>query len=196
MANTQFGEKILGLTIDGREIRACVFNENEVRAVAGLTLVIAAVAFSYAYFAKVYEPIRIVTAIFFVEFLVRVTLGLKYSPVAMMGRLLIRRQPPHWVSAKPKRFAWSLGVVMALAMTIITNLGIRGGLPLTICIICMTLMWMEAVLGLCLGCEIYAYLVRRGWVDKDDAFEICSNGVCVFEDSSADRGTSGTPPSG
>jgi hypothetical protein len=103
MANAQLSEKIPGLTIDGREIRACVFNENEVRAVAGLTLVIAAVAFSYAYFARVYEPIRIVTAVFFVEFLLRLTLGLRYSPIAMMGRLLIRRQQPHWVSAKPKR---------------------------------------------------------------------------------------------
>jgi hypothetical protein len=181
MSKRQFGEMIIGLSIDGRQINASVFNENEVRAAAGLTLVIAAVAFSYAFFAKVYQPIQMVTAFFFAELLIRVTFGLKYSPMAMLGRLLIRRQQPHWVSAKPKRFAWSLGVVMALAMTIITNVGIRGGLPLTICILCMTLMWMEAVLGLCLGCEIYAYMVRRGWVKKDDAFEICSNGVCAFE---------------
>ena len=48
-------------------------------------------------------------------------------------------------------------------MMVITNLGIRGALPLTICLVCMTLMWLEAVLGLCLGCEIHGLLVRRGW---------------------------------
>jgi hypothetical protein len=33
-------------------------------------------------------------------------------------------------------------------------------LPRTICLICLTLMWMESVLGLCLGCKVYALLVR------------------------------------
>ena len=53
---------------------------------------------------------------------------------------------------------------MSFAMMVITNSGIRGALPLTICLICLTLMWLEAVLGLCLGCEIHGLLVRRGWV--------------------------------
>ncbi|OLT06572.1 hypothetical protein BJF90_15995 [Pseudonocardia sp. CNS-004] len=47
-----------------------------------------------------------------------------------------------------------------------------------ICLICLALMWSESVLGLCLGCEIHGLLVRRGWVTKDEAFEICVNGVC------------------
>ena len=34
-------------------------------------------------------------------------------------------------------------------MTMITNSGIRGYLPRTICLICLALMWLEAVLGLC-----------------------------------------------
>ena len=85
---------------------------------------------------------------------------------------------------RPKRFAWTLGLVMALAMAIITNRGIHGPLPRTICLICLTLMWMEAVLGLCLGCEIYGVMVRRGWRARDDAVEICANGACAVEPSS------------
>ena len=37
--------------------------------------------------------------------------------------------PPAWVPVKPKRFAWTLGLGMAFAMTVITNSGIRGYLP-------------------------------------------------------------------
>jgi hypothetical protein len=85
------------------------------------------------------------------------------------------------VSAKPKRFAWTMGLVMSLAMMVITNVGIRGVLPLTICLICLVLMWMEAVLGICLGCEIHGLLVRRGWVRKDEAFEICSGDACAVQ---------------
>ena len=70
---------------------------------------------------------------------------------------------------------------MALAMTVITNAGIHGPLPRTICLICLTLMWLEAVLGLCLGCEIYGVMVRRGWRARDDAFEICPNGACDLD---------------
>jgi hypothetical protein len=162
-------------------VKAGVFNEHEVRAAAGLTLALGAVAFVYAYFAKEYVPIKLVTTLFFIEFALRVGAGLKYSPVGQLAKLLTRSQPPHWVSAKPKRFAWSLGLVMSLAMTVITNANIRGTLPLTICLICMTLMWLEAVLGLCLGCEIYAAMVRRGWIAKDKAFEVCSNGACDVE---------------
>jgi hypothetical protein len=173
-----FGQRISGLAPDGTELHAPVFDENQVRAAAGLTLVIGAVAFSYAYFAHNYVPLQIVTVVFFSEFLARLTLGLRYSPVGVVARALTRSHPPDWVSAKPKRFAWTLGLGMSFAMVIITNSGIRGTLPRTICLICLTLMWMESVLGVCLGCEIHGLLVRRGWVSKDPAFEICAHGAC------------------
>ena len=46
------------------------------------------------------------------------------------------------------------------------------------CLICLTLMWMESALGLCLGCKIYALLVRRGLLARDPGFEICAGGEC------------------
>ncbi len=173
-----FGERIAGLKVDDRELHAAVFNENEVRAAAGLTLVIGAIAFAYAYFDAQYVPLQVASSVFFVEFLIRLTAGIRYSPVGVVARLMTRHQPPEWVSAKPKRFAWQLGLGMALSMMIITNSGITGALPRTLCAICMTLMWMEAALGLCLGCKLHALLVRRGWTTKDEDFEICAHGVC------------------
>jgi hypothetical protein len=178
MMNWTFGEVVPGLTANGRPVAAGVFDEHQVRAAAGLTLVLGAVAFAMALLSREYVPIKAVTTLFFAEFLVRVMIGLKHSPMGWLARLLTRKQPPHWVSARPKRFAWSLGLVMALAMTLITNANIRGPLPLTICLICLTLMWLEAVLGLCLGCEIHGFLVRRGWVGPEAAPEICAGGAC------------------
>src|SRR5262245_15926650 len=179
---TPYGELIHGLTHDGQAVRAGVFNEHQVRAAAGMTLALGAVAFVYAYFAKVYVPIQAVTTLFFVEFLIRVCFGIQVSPLGIVAGWMTRRRAPEWASAKPKRFAWTLGLVMSFAMMIITNSGIRGSLPLTICLICLTLMWLEAVLGLCLGCEIHGLLARRGWVRKDKAFEVCSNGACAINE--------------
>src|SRR5690349_220843 len=174
-----FGQKIPGLAANGRQLRAAVFNENEVRAAAGLTMVTGAVAFSYAYFDKQYGRLQVVATLFFVEFLVRVTAGIRYSPFGLAARAVTFGRPPEWVSAKPKRFAWSLGLAMAFAMTVITNSGIRGYLPRTMCLICLTLMWMESALGLCVGCKIHALAVRRGWTRIVAPGDVCVD--CVRE---------------
>ena len=163
---------------DHTRTRVAVVNENEVRAAAGLTMVIGAVAFSYAYFAKQYVPLQVAASLFFAEFLTRVTIGLRHSPIGVVARAMTLGREPEWVSAKPKRFAWTLGLVMALAMTIITNSGIRGPLPRTMCLICLTLMWMESALGLCLGCKIYGLLLQRGWIGTDPDIEVCADGSC------------------
>ena len=191
-SRSRYGQHISGLTVDGKELRAGVFNENQVRAAAGLTMVIGAVAFSYAYFTHLYIPLQAVASFFFVEFLIRVTVGIQYSPTGIVAHAITRRSPPQWVSAKPKRFAWTLAVGLALAMTIITNSGIRGYLPRTICLICLTLMWMETALGLCLGCEIHGLLVRRGWATRDPAFEACTNASCDVPQRTSQAGKSVT----
>ena len=153
-------------------------NENEARGAAGLSMVIGAVAFSYAYFEKQYAPLQVVASAFFLEFLIRVTVGLRYSPLGVLARAMTFNRPPEWVSAKPKRFAWTLGLVMTFAMTIITNVGIRGYLPRTICLICLTLMWMESAIGLCLGCQVHRVMARRGWTAGRPALELCPDGTC------------------
>jgi hypothetical protein len=173
-----FVESSTGPVLDDRHLPAAVVNENEVRAAAGVTMAVGAVAFAYAYFTRQYIPLQAVASLFFAEFLIRVTAGLRYSPVGVLARALTWGQPPEWVSAKPKRFAWTLRLAMTFAMTIITNSGIRGWLPRTICLICLTLMWMESVLGLCLGCKIHGLLVRRGWASRDPDYEVCADGSC------------------
>jgi hypothetical protein len=174
-----FAQHVLeGRVEGGRQVVAPVVNEHQVRAAAGITMALGVVAFAYAYFEQRYWGLQVVASFFFVEFLVRVTAGISRSPVGLLTGWMTRRLPPDWVSAKPKRFAWTLGLAMSGAMTIITNDGIRGWLPRSICLVCLALMWLESVLGLCLGCEIHGLMVRRGWASKDEAFEICSHGAC------------------
>ena len=142
-------------------------DEHRVRAAAGTTMALGAVAFAYAYFRQLYWPLQAVSAFFTLEFALRLTLGLRRSPVGLAARLLTRRHVPEWVSVRPKRFAWTLGLVMASTMAIITNSGIRGWLPRSVCLLCLALMWLESAAGLCLGCEIHHLLVRRGLAQRD-----------------------------
>jgi hypothetical protein len=163
---------------DRSELHTPAVNEHQARAAAGITMALGAVAFVYANFDKLFWPIRVVSAFFLLDFVIRLTAGLDRSPSGLLAGLMSRRHAPQWVSAKPKRFAWTLGLGIALAMTIITNSGIRGQLPRTLCLTCLALMWMEAVLGLCLGCELYGVMVRHGWRAPDEAFEVCAGGAC------------------
>jgi hypothetical protein len=174
----RFGQRVAGLVVNGRALRAPVFNEVEVRAAAGLTMVVGAVAFSYAYFEHEYVPLKVVTSFFAADFLIRLTFGIRYSPTGLVSRAITHGRPPDWVSAKPKRFAWTLGLMMSGAMVGITNVNIHGWLPRSICLVCLTLMWMESVLGFCLGCKIYAVMVQRGLRERDDEIELCAGGVC------------------
>ena len=75
---------------------------------AGMTMVMGAIAFAFAYFENRYWRLQVVASFFFIEFLVRVTAGISRSPVGLLTGWMTQRQPPDWVSAKPKRFAWTL----------------------------------------------------------------------------------------
>lgn len=45
------------------------------------------------------------------------------------------------------------------------------------CLICIVFMWSESVVGYCVGCHIYAWLVKKGWM-KAYKWQNCVNGVC------------------
>lgn len=153
-------------------------DERQARAAAGITMALGAVAFVYAAFRREYVPIRLVTTFFFVDFALRVGRGLGSSPVGVVARWLTVAQAPEPVAAAPKRFAWSLGLTLALAMTVITNARVTGLLPKTICLLCLSLMWLEAVLGVCLGCVVYRWLTTHGLLGRSRQ-RICPDGSCA-----------------
>ncbi len=152
--------------------KPALVDENQARAAAGLTLVGGGIAFAVALGGSP-VLIRAVSVVFAVDFAVRVLDRLEHSPVGFVAGLLVRWRPAELVSARPKRFAWALGLVMAAAMATITNLGVRGTVPRTVCVTCLVLMWAEAVLGLCLGCELYGVLRRRGLIHERAGFDVC-----------------------
>jgi hypothetical protein len=156
-------------------------DERRVRAAAGITLALGTVAFFEALLGRDYRPLRVVTVVFAVDFLLRVTAGLRRSPVGLLSGLLVRAMPAEPVSLRPKRFAWSLGLVMSVVMAAITNSGVTGWLPRSICLVCLTLMWLEAVLGLCLGCQVHRLLVTRGLLAPDPDL-VCADGACAIPD--------------
>jgi len=104
----------------------------------------------YTFLTKDFFLVQLVLPLFFLNFIILVLWGPKYSPISMLGRFFVRKQKPEYVGAIQKRFAWSLGLIMSGAvMILIFGFGVTGIVPLSLCGICLILMWMESSLGIC-----------------------------------------------
>jgi len=162
-----YGEKI-----DGYEVG--MLNEREVRASAGILFFIGIIAFMIAIITKDFEIAKFMIIGFMIDFIVRI-INPKYAPSLIIGRFVVSGQKPEFVGAKQKRFAWMIGIVLALIMfwTMVVN-DIRGPVNFLICGACLILLFIESSFGICLGCKAY------NLIDKDQA-KYCAGGVCEIK---------------
>lgn len=118
----------------------------------------------------------------------------RLSPTILIASFLARNHKPVWKPLVPKRFAWSIGATMISICWIYFNPdvfanfvnGIAGDkllpttenymsyyIPLVMVWVCLGFMWLEAVLGFCVGCKIHALMVKIGWIEEE--CEACNN---------------------
>lgn len=93
-----------------------VLNERAVRAGAGILFFFAMASFMNAWLMGNFAPTRVFVLAFLFDFLVRLFVNPAYAPSLVMGQWLVRRQQPEWTGASQKRFAWAIGLLLALTM--------------------------------------------------------------------------------
>lgn len=174
----QYGMKIPNLTIDDKPAPYPVLNERDARAGAGIMLLLGAIAFVYAFILNIYYAIDILVLVFVLEFLLRI-INPHIAPLYAIGRFTVRKMRPEYTGAAQKRFAWSLGLLMALTVaTLIYGFGVRSMWNAGFCITCLGLMWLESSFGICVGCKIYHQLISWNIVKKPDVMPACPGGAC------------------
>ena len=145
----QFGETVEGFNIP-------VLNEREIRASAGILYFFVFLAWMLVIFEERFFLIKLVNTIFLIDFIIRMFISPKYSPSLIIGRLFVSNQTPEYVGAAPKKFAWTIGLVLAsiifLLLVVWNSTSIITGI---ICQICLIFLFFEAVFGICLGCKFY-----------------------------------------
>jgi len=145
----KFGETVAGYDIP-------VLNEREIRASAGILYFFMFLAWMQVIFKDSFFLIKLVNTIFLTDFIIRVLLSPRYSPSLILGRLIVGDQTPEYVGAVPKKFAWTIGLVLATTMfvllVVMNTYSVITGL---ICQICLIFLFFEAVFGICLGCKFY-----------------------------------------
>ena len=172
----KFGEDVKGYTIP-------VLNEREIRAAAGLLFLFMFISIQKAATGD-FLMLKYAVIIFLTDMLIRVLINPKFSPTLIIGRLIVRNQVPEYVGAQQKKFAWIIGIVLALIMFILIVV-INSFSPITgiICFICLIFLFFESVFGICIGCLFYR------WFYKEKA-QYCPGEVCEISEKQEIQKTS------
>ena len=164
-----FGEDVEGYNIP-------VLNEREIRATAGILFLVMLFSIQAAAGTGNFTPLKYSVTFFLTDMLIRVFINPKYSPTLIFGRWIVRNQTPEYVGAQQKKFAWHIGIFMALVMFVLIVL-VNSYSPITglICFICLIFLFFESAFGICLGCKVYP------WIYKEQA-QYCPGEVCELKD--------------
>ncbi len=149
-----YGEKVAGYEIG-------VLNEREVRAAAGIMFlfgimtIFLAIGFNHIILARIY------LSLFWVDFLIRL-IEPKYSPMLLLARVFVQNQTPEYTGAVQKRFAWLLGWIISFPMMdwFVLHWEITF-YKVLICVLCLSLLFLEGALSICVGCKLYEWFTNR-----------------------------------
>jgi len=159
----RFGEEVPGY--DYR-----VINERDARASAGIMFLFGIISFFSFILTHNLFWAEVFSLTFILEFAIRVLINPLYAPYMVLGSVVVSNQHPDWVEAKPKKFAWILGLGLGLIMAYFIVFGILSPIRMLTCVACLILLYVESVFGICLGCILYQKLN----VDVQN----CPGGVC------------------
>lgn len=151
----QFGEKVEGYDIP-------VLNEREIRAAAGLLFLMMFITINIAGGQHNFTPIKYAIVLFLADISIRVFVNPRFAPSLILGRLIVRKQVPEYVGAQQKKFAWIIGVILALTMFVLMVV-MNTYSPITgiICFICLIFLFFETAFGICIGCKVYSLIYRK-----------------------------------
>jgi hypothetical protein len=159
-----------GETLDAYDVP--VLNEREVRASAGILFLFAMIAFMIAWLTGNFYYTRVFVVAFLIDFAIRIFVNPKYAPTMIAGRFFVRHQSEEYVGAPQKRFAWSIGLLLAVTMffLIVVN-NVIGPINLFICLTCLVLLFFESAFGICIACKVYNLAFK-------EKAKLCPGNVC------------------
>ncbi len=135
-------------------------NEVSARLVAGG--VVAMVALTIAF------DLRWATIVLAYGFIARVLAGPRFSPLGLLvtrvvtPRLGLAERP---VPGPPKRFAQGIGVAFSVTALVLTASGVWTAAEVVLGLLGVAA-FVESAFGLCLGCKVFALLMRVGIVPE------------------------------
>lgn len=178
----KYGKIIPNLKINGVDANYPVINEREVRGAAGIMFLIGIISFLIILFTKNFTLLYILVPIFWLDFFLKTVFQPHYSIFGYISGLIVKKQTPEYVGVIQKRFAWVIGLFLATLMLVFAVFfDVRGWFPISICSICLLMMWIESAFGICVGCKIYSFLIKKRIIKSPEIKPACAGNVCSIE---------------
>ena len=143
-----------------------VVDDVTVRLIAGVVLVLAIAALALHQWW--------IYAVLAVDFTLRTAFGPKASPVAQGVQRFVRprvRAAKRPTAGSPKRFAAGIGAALTTGAAALWALGVAAPAVVTIGAVMVVFPALEAILGICVGCKVFAVLMRLGLVPEEICLE-------------------------
>jgi len=146
-------------TVKGYDVK--VLNEREIRAGSWILFLFAIIAFMNSWLVWDFIITKIFVIAFMLDFFIRIFINPKFSPSLILARFIVSNQKVEYVWATQKRFAWTIGFILAITMFYLVVLNnIVWPLNLFVCVFCLILLWFESFFWICIWCKIY-YLFNK-----------------------------------
>lgn len=175
----QFGDIVKGKSY-------LVLDENRIVINARIMLIIGIAAFVNGFILRNFEVIPFLSGFLFLNFLIGIFVNPKFMPTFALAGLFINSKKAKYIGAIQKRFAFSLGAILTLLVTllsfvVIATNGKAFGLVCILCIICIVLITLEGFFKICVGCIIYGYLIKTNRIKKPDEVPTCMGNNCKIK---------------
>jgi len=113
-------------------------------------------------------------AVLALDFTLRTAFGPKASPIAQGVQRFVRPSvltPARPTAGPPKRFAAGIGATLTTAAAVLWVVGVASPVVVAIGAIMIVFPALEALVGLCVGCRVFAVLMKLGVVPAEICLE-------------------------
>lgn len=174
----EFGEKIEGINYP-------VLNEREVRGSSGIMLFLAVIAAINGFILREFIVIPYIVGFIMMNFAVGIFINPKFMPTMYIARRMVRSQTPIYFGAIQKRFAFSLGftltmIIFALSLFLLEDVKYFDPVCF-LCLICITLLYLESAFGICVGCKIYNLAMKLKIIKTPEVKPNCMGDSCEIK---------------
>ena len=159
-----------------------VLDERVMRGSAGIMLLLAIIASINGFILKEYIVIPFIVGFMMVNFMIGVFINPKFSPTVLLASLMVIKQSELPIGAIQKKFAWTLGLALTTAifsMSLLLQTDVAWFGPVCmLCLICISLLYLETAFGICVGCQLYFLGIRVKLIKAPAVAPNCMGDSC------------------
>ncbi|MBT3209262.1 MAG: DUF4395 domain-containing protein [Bacteroidetes bacterium] len=169
-----------GKYIEGHNYK--VLDERTIRASAGIMLLLGIIASINGFILEQYQIIPYIAGFLVLNFLIGIFINPKFAPTMFVGYIFVRKQSSLPIGAIQKKFAWSLGLALSVAIFILSLFlleDVKYFDPVCLlCLTCLLILFLETAFGICVGCKLYQLSIRMKLLKKPVEKPNCMGDAC------------------